>query len=362
MRYPLFILPLMTFSFFCCQQIPGIEPPLAASLHTSVASTSDSTRSEKAVSDRKLVIRSLDGGQTWEDVSTGIPKDVLAGHIMAQENEVLLAGDGLYRLSNNDAALKWEKDFFWKDEITGIFPGKKGPYFCKLGAGFYREIPQTGVWVAMHETLPDPFVRAVLETSNGVLLAGCNSGIYKSTDDGKHWKRVFEGEMILRFAEADGILLGGGQRGLLRSTDSGEHWDRVLSEEAAIRKIDRSNNRLLALSNDIRPWQDALADKNEVINTLRFSDDGGKTWQGMNDAFRSLRFIYRPHADISPSWIINDIQQAGKYLFCSLDAGIFRSSDQGKSWQLVYEADVPDWIAQLTVCDGVIYAVLSAGC
>ncbi|MBL7782742.1 MAG: hypothetical protein JNM22_16060 [Saprospiraceae bacterium] len=362
MRNYVFPVLFLSIVLLCCQQIPGIEQPLESGLHSGGTNKTEKSQSATATADPKIVIRSLDGGQTWENVSAGIPKGVPAGHILAQGQEVLLAGNGLYRLRSNDPAARWEKDFFWKDQITGIFPGKKGPYYCNFGSGFYREIPHTGVWLPMHENLPDPFVRAVLETSDGVLFAGCNSGIYKSDNDGKDWKQVFEGEIMLNFEEVDGMLFCGGFKGLLRSKDGGEHWERVLTEDAPVRRIDHNSHRLLALSNDTRPWEEALADKDNMVNTLRFSEDGGVTWQRMDGALRSLRFTHRVQRVISPSWIINDIQQSGKYLFCSMDAGIFRSSDQGKSWQLVYEADVPNWSAYMTVCDGVIYAVLSAGC
>ena len=59
-------------------------------------------------------------------------------------------------------------------------------------------------------------------------------------------------------------------------------------------------------------WQDGKPNK------LFISTDEGKTWQRIDTGLPLVRDI-------------QDIVQAGNYLFCSTDAGIFRTADSGKT-------------------------------
>ena len=53
--------------------------------------------------------------------------------------------------------------------------------------------------------------------------------------------------------------------------------------------------------------------------------DSGKTWTAIDEA-------------LPPSLSISSIKQVGNYLLCGHPDGIFRSSDMGKTWNIVHSS------------------------
>lgn len=82
---------------------------------------------------------------------------------------------------------------------------------------------------------------------------------------------------------------------------------------------------------------------------IRVSYDGGTSWQAIDKG-------------IPASLSIASIKQVGKYFFCGHPDGIFRSADNGKSWELLWPS-IGEKVFNLEVVDGVIYAVaMDGGC
>ena len=283
-----------------------------------------------------IVFQSVDGGQTWQDVSAGLPEGLEVGSVFAGGGEVFLGSEsGLYRSTNPLAAGAWEVSL--DNKITDIFPGRAGPYACSYGSGFFQEMSGTGIWVPMHNTLKDKTIHTVLEAQDSTVFVCCDSGIFKSADSGKTWKQVFAEGMVMSLVAADGVLVGGGFRGVLRSTDGGEHWDWVLTEDGAALRTGLIDGGVAVITYD--GW----------TQQLRTSADNGKTWQRIDgERLPPVRFLC-------------DIKQAGEYLFCSQDAGIFRSSDQGKTWELVFPSRGSK-VFNLAVSGQLIFAVMLIGC
>lgn len=127
---------------------------------------SDSTRAEIA----NTVLKSSDGGQTWQDISEGLPGNA--------------QGEG----------------FFANDKLP-IYP-----------------------------SFPEKDVRTVLQTTGGRVFIGCDNGLFRSTNNGKTWKQVHDGGWAMKIVESNGVLLATSQVGIIRSTDGGENWDAVISE------------------------------------------------------------------------------------------------------------------------------------
>lgn len=325
-----------------------------------VPSTAEQQDSEKArPAAANIIFQSTDGGQTWQDVSAGLPEGFGVGRIFADGGEVFLASDsGLYHRSSLAVAPKWEKEFFLNEKITDVFPGLAGLYASSYRTGFFQELPGTGIWKPMHDALEDKTVRTVLETSNGNIFVGCESGIFKSTDGGSTWKQVFE-EGVNSFAASGDVLICGAYGGMLRSTDGGEHWDWVLTGAGGAYNTKLIGDRFVTITDGDKPWNEASSDG--LTNRLYASTDNGKTWQRMDEGISQIRLMDEMFDVYPPTRVINDIEQAGEYLFCSLNAGIFRSSDWGKTWELVRPSNGKKMI-NLAVSGQVIYAVVVVGC
>jgi len=355
MQIRMLSLLLFVQSFVACQQNQDVAQSSAANtvLQSSIASAQ--VRDNAVPSASRIIFKSADGGQTWEDISAGLPKDLGVSRVFVGESEVYLTTEkALYHSSTAAATPNWVKDAFMDVEISDMFSGRTGPYISSYRSGFFKEIPGTGVLIPMHEALKDKTVRSILETPDGTLFVGCESGLYKSADNGKSWKQVFEEDGINSMVEAEGVLICGTYKGLMRSTDGGEHWDWVLTEDGSAWKTGFVEGRFFSITQGGN-WED------NPTNRLRISDDGGKTWRRIDEGLSAAQFVFSREIGASPIKAINDLKRVGQYLFCSCDAGIFRSSDWGKSWEPVFAEDNLK-LLQLGVSGNVIYAVKVVGC
>lgn len=262
-----------------------------------------------------VVFRSADGGNTWQDLCAGLPDGLQAMDVYAGEKEILLASEaGLFRLDASYAAPKWRKEILDNGPVRGFMAGRTGPYaYCEKG--LYQVFPGSGMWLPVYPNLDGGLVLADLEIPGG-LLVGTDKGIFKSTDGGKSWRKVFSEEFVNSLVAADGALIGGGVKGMLRSTDQGEHWDWVYTKDAMGLETAPIGRGVAAVTLGSASFPE------EMANRLLFSADAGKSWIYIDKGFPSARRIY-------------EIAQAGENLFCSLDAGLYRSADGGKTWALV---------------------------
>jgi photosystem II stability/assembly factor-like uncharacterized protein len=153
------------------------------------------------------------------------------------------------------------------------------------------------------------------------VLVGSDTGIYKSTDGCKSWKHVLNGEMVTSIILVDKFLFAGGLQGLFRSADGGEHWDLIEAQNGRALQIGSIENGVTAIFTGVRHYNDST--QNRIKNDLLVSADGGETWTSLDASLPTDQNVY-------------GIVQAGDYLFCSLDSGIYRSGDKGGSWQLVH--------------------------
>ncbi len=109
----------------------------------------------------------------------------------------------------------------------------------------------------------------------------------------------------------------------MQSTDGGETWDYIHTghgQPIQVQNID-DGFAVIFIDGGTQPQ----GKNNRLKNSLYFTPDQGKTWSLLDGNLPLVRDLY-------------DIQQAGAYLFCSLDTGIFRSADKGKTWELVHPA------------------------
>lgn len=336
---------LLSQSFVACQQ-GSVKVPTATAFVNTLSGEKAQPRTEPVRSSASdIIFQSVDNGDSWTDITAQLPDNTQMGRFFVAGNEVFMdANGGLYRSQNTPVPPVWEspvwdkvleKEVFLGKELLNIFPGEAGPYVISYEYGLFQNIPGTDIWQSMFTELKDKNIRTLLETPNGTIFVGCDRGIFKSTDGGSNWKQVFSEGMVTSFVAKDDVLIAGGFRGVLLSTDGGEHWDWTLNGQGAAISTRSMPGGLVAMATD---------GKN---NFLWASTDNGKNWQRID---KNL-----------PVGSISDIQEAGGFLFCSHETGIYRSSDQGQTWKLVRAANGRTSL-DLVVWGQVIYAVMMSGC
>jgi BNR/Asp-box repeat len=337
------------FIFFCCTQLLTScqFEEVATNLAFPNQELTQQIASTKPIQiAQNLVFKSLDGGQTWQDVSVGLPVGLGVNGLFARGDEVFLGAEkALFHA--NSASIKpfWEKDYFFNEKFSSIFSGKDGIYISDYGTGFFQKIDGMGIWSPKYENLTDKKVISIFESNNKSLFVGSDTGIFKSLDNGKLWKQVFSESSGICFVATDDALVAGVFYGIIRSTDGGEHWDWTLKNDGATNQIKPIKGGLAALFMSSHRW--VGDDKPTRINWLYFSDDNGKNWQSIDANLPFKKAIF-------------DIEQLGDFLYCSCDTGIFRSADLGKTWQSM-SIPVENKFFNLTISGQAIYAVFGGG-
>jgi photosystem II stability/assembly factor-like uncharacterized protein len=301
------------------------------------------------------VFKSTDGGQTWQDISRGLPENLREDSIrgnsfFANDKGLFLkVGNGLYHSTPNAIAPFWTKEML-SDEYSSIAPAKSGIVEHKYWGVNLKTARGTSVWSPMFEILEMPRIGTNFETASGTIFIGTNRGYYKTANEGKTWKHVHAGDLVGHLAESNGVLVAINMRKMIRSTDNGENWAEVISEDGVAWDVKPIKGGFVAIT----------ASSESSTRRLSTSYDGGKTWQLIDAAPQNKVFVdsiwrtWDNRANVQA--FTTSITQIGENLFSIHHKGIFKSSDKGKTWKLLLPA-VKDKFFNLFISGNVIYAI-----
>lgn len=292
-----------------------------------------------------IVFRSTDGGKTWQDISDGLPESAKEDNeggqrtFFADANGLWLSEGGeIYHSKPNFTALYWTKANLPNENRT-ISPGKNGIFAYNSVNGIVQKAIGADDWKPVFPDFQKNRVWSVLETEGGTLFISTDEGLFRSADHGETWKVFPASGLGMKLVESDGVLLTTGTKGIIRSTDDGESWHLVIKEGGVGIDVAKIEGGFAAINYS--------AETN--TRRVRTSYDGGKTWQAID-------------SDLPAQLSISSIVQVGEFMFCGHPLGIFRSSDKGKSWDLLVPS-LEDRVFNLAVSGDVIYAIpRSAGC
>jgi photosystem II stability/assembly factor-like uncharacterized protein len=307
-----------------------------------------------------LVFKSTDGGQTWQDISKGLPenlqKDSIRGNsFFANDKGLFLrVGNGLYHSTPNDTAPFWTKETS-TDENSSIAPNKSGIFANNYWGVMVKKANGTNAWVPIFDNSSEPRIRSVFETAGGTIFIGTDRGLFKTDNSGKNWKHVYAGGWAGHMAESDGVLVSTSKRSIIRSTDNGENWALAISEDSVVFDVKQIKGGFAAITSNSEP-------NTPKTSRLSASYDGGKTWQPIDAGDKVLidsigrTWDDRPFLQAFQTSII----QVGENFISAHPHGIFRSSDKGKTWKLLLPS-VDGKVFNLFGSGNVIYAIPSRG-
>ena len=171
-----------------------------------------------AAAEAGALVRSQDGGETWEDRKSGGPFDThtLVMHRLAPDRLYSAAGDGFMRPGNgfvqsDDGGNTWYRpdegfayNYLWSvavdpaDPDTVVVSAASGPQQAHNTASAESAIYRRsggGSWQQVNEGLPPArgllaSVLASNEAEPGVFYAANNKGIFRSSDAGSTWEKL----------------------------------------------------------------------------------------------------------------------------------------------------------------------------
>ncbi len=291
-----------------------------------------------------ILFKSADGGQTWQDISTELPATLPEdgfrdGGFVANGNGVYVrAADGIYH-SQPGLNTPFRRIAGLPGKQSSLAPGNTGIFTYSWDNGSFNKLNGTNDWSQVYKSFPVKNISSVFETAGGTVFISCQYGLFRSTDDGKTWNKLKTKGWVSKVVESGGIMLATSQSGILRSTDDGVNWDRVLYEGGVGIDVQSIHGGFAAITYNTQSG----------TRRVRKSPDGGKTWEPIDASLR---------ADALTSSII----QVGENFLCGHPDGIFKSSDNGQTWQLMKPA-IGNKVFTLFVAGDVIYAIpRSGGC
>jgi len=259
------------------------------------------------------VFFSPDGGKTWQ--SRGLDRTgQISGIVVdpADPDTVLVAtlgniwrptqDRGVYRTT--DGGKTWKKVLYVGDD-TGAIDIKQVPGHPDV------------LFAAMWQVRRLPWV---------LRSGGSKSGLYRSTDGGRTWKKLTHGlpapptgRIGLAVAPSNPnhvyALIGSTQGVLWESIDMGDHWRMVSNDHALNVRPFYFSTLTVAPDDDNRVYFSAL--------NLRESDDAGKTSRVIDKGV---------HVDHHALWID---PANPDFMVQGNDGGVFASRDRGTTWRFL---------------------------
>ena len=275
---------------------------------------SGENNSQRSVAFGDGVYRSLDGGKSWKNMGL---KD--SGHI------------SMIRIHPEDSNTVWvaAQGPLWNSG------GDRGLYKTLDGGETWERLLEIDEDTGVNEFVIDPANPDTLVASSyqrrrhvwTLINGGPGSGIHKTTDGGKTWRKISKGlpdgdlgriglaaaptapGMLYAIIEADDK-----GKGVYRSTDFGESWEKRSDHMTSSPQY---YNELYVDPND--------ADVVYAVDTFTHrSEDGGKTWNRIS--------IKNRHVDDHALWIDPD---NSSHLYIGGDGGVYETWDRGETWRHV---------------------------
>ncbi len=182
-----------------------------------------------------IIIRSTDGGGSWQTMHTGITEQLWGIYFLNQNLGFAVGSNGTIIRSTN-GGLDWES------VPTGISNLFYDVFFTKQGIGFasgsnvlYKTIDNGDNWFPVTDfpfEAPADWIRSIKMVNENTGYACADIGrIYKTTDGGDHWIRLQSGTQEALFDvsfvdELNGMICGFNGT-ILSTNDGGQSWKQL---------------------------------------------------------------------------------------------------------------------------------------
>jgi photosystem II stability/assembly factor-like uncharacterized protein len=308
-----------------------------------------------------VVLQSTDNGNTWQDLSYGLPEGIVARCASIHDDQIYIGTEkGKVHHRHIATMSQWESSsvgnpFLSIDGLTpepdimSIHKAKSGAFAVVYRQGFYQQ--NASNWEPIHPRFKIENIYGIQETDNGVQYVQTQTGLYKSKDKGSNWQHIYSKSTVHAFLIQGNVIVASVREGIVRSLDGGDSWTTILPDEGAVYTLSTLNGNIAAVRT-AWPWRscnDNGADITKRDIALRVSNDAGATWQPLQ-------------VEQTDTGDIFDVAQVGSTLYYSHKGGISRSTNGGKTWTLTQpipiDLDQLLWRYELFTSGEAVYAVL----
>ena len=314
--------------------------------------------------------RLSDDGHAWHLINSSIPTD---GSWQMTER-----GDTLYVVSDTEMRTSTDRGESWNSlgtrpegELIDIVVTDE-VFYLGLDDGIFRSVDAGKSWTSLNnEALADRKIRAITAIEN-TLFVGTDSGLYRRNSEGWHLLSVGESENIRALASAEHrlyVAVGKGRKNqtissrlsiwvgfsetslsLYRSTDLGDSWQALNFVEK-----DSSDGIELAMSSRVSGSDSEISVSIEMMAAVEslfvfngkdnyYSGDAGETWMTLDSNVPGIGNVFA-----LASLNANTFYRSGQ-------AGIYRTTDAGKTWHQFNTGLVKTTVMDLVSLQGVLYA------
>ena len=267
------------------------------------------------------VFKSSDKGSSWQPVNNGLSIDTTIYAIEHAPNGDIFIGSkflGVRRLPYGSNS--WEQTKLTQVPIYAINTIGQTVFVCSQ-LGIFRSSDLGASW----KFVQTGTCYGVTKDSSYIFAVFMGAGVMRSSDGGDTWEYANQGLLGYTIAIAsgpDGALYVADADGVYKSTDFGQTWEKI---------FDIQNAKVIA----IKP-------SGEIFvgiwgGGVYRSTDGGRTWQAVNNGLTDK--------DVT-SMVINSKGDifVGTYRF-----GVFKSTDNGDSWHQIISGLGDTYITGLAV-------------
>jgi photosystem II stability/assembly factor-like uncharacterized protein len=235
-------------------------------------------------------------------------------------NSTLFSDGGIiFRSTDNGMSWQNKSEGIWYWDVTALFVSDYGVFagVAENGNGLLFYSDDNGENWSQITLSTNEVITGFAQINSDLYIAAERDGVFKSVDGGITWNKISNSlndiTLTSLLSVNETLILGTLGNGLLKSTDNGETWESCGSTGYFnwISHISFSNNVLYVTCAD---------------------------WNGGSGAFRS-NDMGASFSDITPSLYVWTIYSSDNKVYIGTDNGIYRSTNQGITWELIGLSD-----------------------
>ncbi|MCB0649519.1 MAG: hypothetical protein KDC49_22775 [Saprospiraceae bacterium] len=294
----------------------------------------------KEPSKRELIKYEPSSGR-WVELTENLP---------ASRNCFLIAGEefyvggetGLFKASMDGDDLSFYKEPILNGPVFDIQTTEMGSvYISTLESGVLFRPDFTGFWIKAYPNLTKTTIFNIWEDKSGTVLVGGSKGIHMSKDNGKSWTHRWDGNHASGFAKVGKTYYAASGNGILASSDNGYTWNKdyeLTGNVSVIKAEDKKAVAVIFVERDPKTY----GPEERASSSIHLLNPNTKKWM---DISRTLP----DYKTINDAIILND------EIYCSTTAGVFKSKDNGKTWEMVLKSNDEVWAYSFRSYKGVLY-------